>query len=238
MTSEAARDAAALGAALEALGEPAYAEGAKRYLKSDLHFYGTRMPNIRATVQDFRAERAGLPRPALLRLVKASWQEQTHEMKLAAILLLATDVDLLQKADVGLLESMLRTSFTWAYVDPLAIDVAGGMWATGALSAKELDRWSGDADFWVRRASLLALLKGAREGGDLDRFARYADTMLEEKEFFIRKAIGWVLREVSKKDPERVRSWVEPRLGRMSGVTRREAIKYLPTGRPRRSSRR
>ena len=51
--------------------------------------------------------------------------------------------------------------------------------------------------------------------------------MLNEREFFIRKAIGWVLREVSKSHPNVVRAWVEPRLGQMSGVTRREALKYL-----------
>ena len=57
--------------------------------------------------------------------------------------------------------------------------------------------------------------------------ARYADSMLEEREFFIRKAIGWVLREVSKKGPELVAEWLTPRTGRCSGVTFREAVKYL-----------
>jgi 3-methyladenine DNA glycosylase AlkD len=52
--------------------------------------------------------------------------------------------------------------------------------------------------------------------------------MLEEREFFIRKAIGWVLREVSKKYPERVSEFVGSRVERVSGVTFREAIKYLP----------
>ena len=51
--------------------------------------------------------------------------------------------------------------------------------------------------------------------------------MLGEREFFIRKAIGWVLRDTSKRRPELVRAWVEPRLEQMSGVTRREAVKYL-----------
>ena len=52
--------------------------------------------------------------------------------------------------------------------------------------------------------------------------------MLEEKEFFIRKAIGWVLREVAKKRPELVAAWLGPRVHRASGVTVREAVKYLP----------
>ena len=65
-----------------------------------------------------------------------------------------------------------------------------------------LDRWAKDADFWVRRSAILALLDPLRRGeGDFDRFSRYADAMLCEKEFFIRKAIGWTLREVSKRRP-------------------------------------
>jgi hypothetical protein len=59
-----------------------------------------------------------------------------------------------------------------------------------------LDRWSTDPDFWIRRSSMLALLRALRQGaGDFERFGRYADGMLDEREFLIRKAIGWVLRE-------------------------------------------
>jgi len=62
-----------------------------------------------------------------------------------------------------------------------------------------LDRCCDD-DFWLRRSAMLGLLRPLRAGGgDFERFARYADAMLEEKEFFVRKAIGWVLREVAKR---------------------------------------
>ncbi len=54
--------------------------------------------------------------------------------------------------------------------------------------------------------------------------------MLDEKEFFIRKAIGWVLREVGKKRPDEVVAWLAPRTDRASGVTMREAVRYLPAG--------
>ena len=74
----------------------------------------------------------------------------------------------------------------------------------------------------------MALLGGLRRGeGDFERFSRYADSMLEEKEFFVRKAIGWVLRETGKKRPDMVYDWVLRRAGRVSGVTLREAVKPL-----------
>jgi hypothetical protein len=66
-----------------------------------------------------------------------------------------------------------------------------------------------------------------RGAGDFVRFSRYADQMLEEREFFIRKAIGWILRETAKKRPALVADWLAPRLHRASGVTVREAVKPL-----------
>jgi 3-methyladenine DNA glycosylase AlkD len=76
---------------------------------------------------------------------------------------------------------------------------------------------------------MLALLVPLRRGdGDFDRFSRYADQMLEEKEFFIRKAIGWILRDTAKRRPELVAAWLGPRVHRASGVTMREAVKPLP----------
>jgi 3-methyladenine DNA glycosylase AlkD len=91
-----------------------------------------------------------------------------------------------------------------------------------------MDRWATDADFWVRRASLLAELQPIRGGAPLDRFLRRAEPMLTEREFFIRKAIGWVLREAAKKRPAEVAAWLAPRTDRASGVTMREAVRYLP----------
>ena len=76
---------------------------------------------------------------------------------------------------------------------------------------------------------MLGLLPRLRRSIDgWDEFAEYADAMLDEEEFFIRKAIGWVLREVSKHSPDLVFEWMQPRVAMASSVTFREATKYLP----------
>jgi 3-methyladenine DNA glycosylase AlkD len=94
--------------------------------------------------------------------------------------------------------------------------------------ASTLDRWATDDDFWIRRSALLAHLLPLRNGGgDWERFTRYADAMLDEKEFFIRKAIGWVLRDTARKRPGMVYEWVAPRTHRTSGVTIREVVRWL-----------
>jgi 3-methyladenine DNA glycosylase AlkD len=74
-------------------------------------------------------------------------------------------------------------------------------------------------------AELTAALRAL---GTPDRFMRYSSPMLTEKEFFIRKAIGWVLRETSRRDPEWVAAWTEAHLAEISGVTFREAVRRLP----------
>jgi 3-methyladenine DNA glycosylase AlkD len=126
------------------------------------------------------------------------------------------------------IERLLRDSGTWALVDGLSASVMGGLVERFPELGAVLDRWAVDDDFWIRRAALLALLVPLRRGdGDFERFSRYADAMLDEREFFIRKAIGWVLRDTARKRPELVYSWLLPRAARASGVTLREAVKPL-----------
>ena len=145
-----------------------------------------------------------------------------------AIELLRMHREKLRAEDLKLVERLLRQAKTWAYVDELAVAVAGFLVERFPAQTSILDRWARDADFWIRRSAMLALLSPLRRGaGDFDRFSRYADAMLEEREFFIRKAIGWVLRETGKRRPGLIADWLLPRCPRASGVTVREAVRWL-----------
>jgi 3-methyladenine DNA glycosylase AlkD len=201
----------------------------KAYLKSDLEFAGTGVPAIRAMVAAWCKTRRDLSGDELTGLVRALWSRPLYECRQAAVILLERTGNLLGPDDMTLIESLLRRSRTWALVDGLAVTVAGGLAERHPDLGQVLDRWAGDDDFWLRRSALLALLRPLRAGGgDFERFSRYADAMLAEREFFIRKAIGWVLREVAKRRPELVAGWLGPRVHLASGVTVREAVKPLP----------
>ena len=216
-------------AALRAVSDPDRARNEKRYLKSDLRFIGVKVPEIRRAVKPFIRSGAISNRDSLLEFVVACWDSGVHELRATAIQALRDKFDLLEIRDMSLIEDLIRQSKSWGYVDPLSTYLAGGLVERFPELNSTLDRWSTDDDFWVRRSAMLALLIPLRQGeGDFERFARYADVMLEEKEFFIRKAIGWVLREVSKKRPELVYDWIAPRTYRASGVTMRETVRYLP----------
>ncbi len=217
-----------IDAGLRAAGTPARAEQERRYLKSDLHHYGATVPAIRSVVKAALAAEPDLGHDDLVAVVVALWDRPVHECRMAGVELLDLGSDHLLASDLDLVERLIRESRTWALVDGLAASVAGGLVERYPALVATIDRWAGDDDFWVRRSALLALLLPLRRGeGDFERFSRYADAMLDEREFFIRKAIGWVLREASKKQPDRVFAWLEPRAGRASGVTVREAVKYL-----------
>lgn len=218
-----------IAARLRPLGSRRRAAGAKAYLKSDLEFYGLDTAALRgAAAAWLRANRA-LARADLVALAAALWAEPVHELRAFAIELLLRHADDLAAADLALLESMLRRARSWAYVDVIAIHLVGPLIERRPGLERVLDRWAKDGDFWIRRAAVLALvLPFRRGGGDWPRFTRYADAMLGEREFFIRKALGWTLREAAKRQPERVARFVAARLGAMSGVTFREAVRPLP----------
>jgi 3-methyladenine DNA glycosylase AlkD len=217
-----------IDAELRAAGSPERAERERAYLKTVREHYGTRVPDVRAVAKRFRAGHRGLGHDELLALAEALWAPQVHERRLVTVELLVLYGDQLGADDLTVIERLLRECETWALLDSLAETVAGRLVERHPELGAVLDRWAVDEDFWVRRSALLALLKPLRRGaGDFGRFARYADGMLEEKEFFVRKAIGWVLRETGRKRPDLVYGWLLPRAVRASGVTIREAVKPL-----------
>ncbi len=184
---------------------------------------------MRAMVAAWCKERPRLGHDELTSLVRELWASPLYECRQSAVILLERTGYLLGGADLALLEDLLRTSRTWALVDGLAANVAGGLVDRDPELAATLDRWARDDDFWLRRSAMLALLRPLRrDDGAFERFAGYADAMLEEKEFFIRKAIGWVLRDTARRRPDLVAAWLAPRVHRASGVTVREAVKPLP----------
>jgi 3-methyladenine DNA glycosylase AlkD len=219
---------AEIDAELRAQGSPERAVQERAYLKSRLDHYGVGVPAVRAVAGRVASRRPPLERGDLLALVEGLWAGTVYERRRVAVDLLERCGERLLPADSGLLERLLRDSQTWALVDELAANVAGPLVERHPGLGAVLDGWAADGDFWIRRSALLALLVPLRRGdGDFPRFTRYADAMLEEREFFIRKAIGWVLRDTARRRPDLVCAWLLPRVGRVSGVTLREALKPL-----------
>ncbi len=209
-------------------GSAARAEGEKRYLKSQLAFHGVSVPFIRKAARGFYREHPELTHDELFDLCHQLWAAGYHDLRTLAIALLEQYKALLRFADHKPLEEMLRQAGTWAHVDFLATRIAGALYERFKGMTRVIRRWARDEDFWIRRSALLSLHDSLRAGdGDFALFEEMAETMLAEREFFIRKAIGWVLRASSEKRPELSEDFLRRHIAAVSGLTLREGAKRL-----------
>ncbi|MFI6443620.1 DNA alkylation repair protein [Kitasatospora sp. NPDC050543] len=221
-----------LRSSLEDSAVPGRAEGEKAYLKSPLEHIGVPLPGMRAVVKTFVRRYPGLDRDTLLELAEELWDPPVHESRSCAALVLEGYVDQLLPEDTALLEQLLRECATWAHVDLIAPKVAGGMLLRHPQTAEDFLRWSRQEDQWVRRGGILSYLLALRQVEEFPYyfkdFCDLADPLLTDSRFFVRKAIGWALREGTKHHPEEICDWLRPRLPRVSGLTLREAIRNVP----------
>jgi len=213
-------------ARFRAAGDAADAAAQKAYMKSALRFHGVVAATVRAACAEYCRAHA-LDHVALRGAVDALYATDWFDLRSAAVGLLERRRALITTADAAWLIGLVRASACWAHVDWLATKIVPR--ALPPDPARLLRRWARDRDFWVRRTALLATLDELRAGrGDFDLFAELAAPLLGEREFFIRKAIGWVLRDVSRRRPELTFAFVKAHALQMSGLTYREATRRLP----------
>ena len=215
-------------AALEADATAERAAAQQAYLKSELEFIGADQPAMRMVGKGLARRVQEADDEPLRAIVSALWRTRVHDLRSVAIALLELRQTALTADDLPLLERLLRDSRTWAYVDWLSTKVVAPLLLREPVVRAALARWAGDPDFWIRRAALLALMPPVvRREVPFTAFAALAVPMLGEQEFFIRKAIGWVLREVSKEQPAVVAKFLRTHRDDVSGLTMREGAKYL-----------
>lgn len=219
-----------LAEALRSRPDPGRAAGERKYLRSDLEHIGVAVPSMRGIVSGFVRRHPDLDRDELADLARALWEPPVHEYRLTAALLLRACVRTLTAEDARLVEEFVRQSDTWAHVDVLA-----GVGAELLVTAPEVEwylrDWCAEEHQWVRRSGILGFLVVLR---GTHRFAQYfpvfgglVDPLLGDRRFFVRKAIGWVLREAGKRHGDEVYAWTAGRAAAMAGVTLREVVKYL-----------
>ncbi|MEU1419835.1 MULTISPECIES: DNA alkylation repair protein [unclassified Kitasatospora] len=216
---------------LEDSAVPGRADGEKAYLKSRLEHIGVPLPAMRTVVRNFVRRHPGIDRDTLLELTEELWAPPVHESRSCAALLLESRSDLLVREDTGYLEQLLRECETWAHVDLIAPKGAGALLLRLPETAEDFLRWSRDDHQWVRRGGILSYLLALRDRGEFPHyfaaFGELADPLLTDSRFFVRKALGWALREGAKHHPEEVADWLRARLPRVSGLTLREAIRPI-----------
>ena len=126
---------------------------------------------------------------------------------------------------VDVLREVATNKSWWDTVDGIAPCVGELVRQDPSLAAT-MDLWIGDQDMWLRRIAILYQLR-YKAATDADRLFSYCELRGHETEFFIRKAIGWALREYAKTDPAAVRGFVACNETILSGLSKREALKNL-----------
>lgn len=162
------------------------AEETEARLGSGHRYYGSSVGAVRGTVRDALRRHPDLTHDDITALGSELWDVPVFERRLAAVVLLQSNVRLLTNSDLTRIEGFVRSARLGALVDPLAIDVVGpliaGLDAVGRVRADSvLDRWVRDPEGWLRRAALLSPLRALRAGaGDWPRFERHARSVLAE----------------------------------------------------------
>ncbi len=225
----------AVRAALAVTGDPERAAQQQAYMKSDLPYVGLGAPALKVLLRPILADDRFADRAQWEAAALELFEDATHrEEWYAAVALLRhrsyrtwLDPDLLP-----LLEELVRLGAWWDVVDEIAGHLVGQVLLDHRAAATPvIDEWAVDSDsLWVRRTAMLAHLRHA-EATDTDLLERVLVANLEDtaygREFFTRKALGWALRHHARPDPAWVRTFVRDHADRLSGLSRREALKHL-----------
>jgi 3-methyladenine DNA glycosylase AlkD len=223
-----------LTSAFAASRDPAAAAAMSAYMRNQFPFLGIPSPT-RAQLQ--REAFNGLPAPSEARLLAAAtalWALEEREYQYAASALLARYAKHLSPASLPEIRVFITTRSWWDTVDTLASHVVGTMVAHHPPLALEIDRWIEDENLWVIRTAILHQLR-FKSKTDSRRLFRYCERQAPHPGFFIRKAIGWALREYSKTDAAAVREFVGTHEQELSPLSRREALLWLNGGRKKRA---
>jgi 3-methyladenine DNA glycosylase AlkD len=225
-----------LRTALAAEGDPERAVQQQRYMKSAMPFRGIGLPRVRTIVRGVLDDPAHRPGSAAEweATVRRLWDEASYREERYAALTVARHRSARAwrtPAVLPLYRHLVVTGAWWDLVDETAGDlVAPLLRASRTEVTPTVLAWAEDEDLWLRRAAILSQL-GAKAETDTALLETVLTANLEGSrhgsEFFVRKAIGWALRDYARTDPDWVRGFLARHHARLSGLSRREASKHL-----------
>lgn len=211
---------------LAAAADPGAAEKMSAYMRGRFTFYGITAP-ARRELQRRAAD--GLPAPSagdLDAVARCLWERDERECQYAACDHLRRHVRVLDAEFLVTAEHLITTKSWWDTVDTLAARVVGPIVAADPGSRAFVDRWLESPNMWLARAAILHQL-GRRDTTDADWLFAACLRWAGSPEFFLRKAIGWALREYAKTAPGAVAAFVDAHRADLAPLSVREATKHL-----------
>jgi len=221
--------AAAIRSALAEAANPERAPGMQAYMKSEIPYRGISSPEMRVITKRVFADHPIATcdrwRAAVLELWRGA---RFREERYAALALLAHRAhrECRTPDALPMYEEMITTGAWWDYVDEISHHVGDLLRAHPKEMHPVMRAWSTDPDLWKRRVSIICQISFKKDT-DLDLLYTNIEPNLSERNFFIRKAIGWALRAYAWTDPKEVARYVAANESRLSGLSRREALKNI-----------
>ncbi|TMV71913.1 DNA alkylation repair protein [Thioclava sp. BHET1] len=217
-------------ASLHALADPEEAARAAAYHKAQRTYLGIRVPELTELAKSWRA---GLDTPGRVALAEALWQSDIHEARVAAAKLL-TQARIRDDGPVwDLIAGWIPDLDAWALADHLC-DAGARRLIADPARLDQVATWTGHENMWTRRAALVITLPWAKmpfpKAADLairERVLDWAVTLAPDRDWFIQKAIATWLRDLSKRDPERCRSFLAEHGVALKSFARKEAGRLL-----------
>lgn len=213
--------------ALAGLADPEKAAGMQAYMKTDMPFYGVqkpgRVPVNRHLIRGFPPS----DRDEYEALVLGLWNLQHREEKYLALGVAYGHRQFIVPASIPLYRRLIVEGAWWDLVDEIATHLIRHLVLTFPTESwPVVDAWIDDDNMWLRRTALLCQV-GARDRTDARRLFEFCLKRADETEFFIRKAIGWALRDYARTDPGAMADFVNTNRHRLSGLSFREATKHI-----------
>ncbi|MGK5004772.1 DNA alkylation repair protein [Janthinobacterium sp. LB2P70] len=221
---------AALKAALEAVAEPGRAVPMQAYMRDQFVFLGVAAPQRRLAARDLLAGLTGIDAATLLEHAQLLWQQPEREYQHVALDMLALHRRQLNIGHIPALLALARQRAWWDSVDGMAGIVGDVLQAEhqhGGDGQAHMDDALRHMDFWLRRIAMLHQL-GWRADTDAAWLFGAALALAHEDEFFIRKAIGWALRDYARHAPTEVLAFATEHRQQLSALSYREALKHQP----------
>jgi len=226
----------AIRAQLEISADPERAPQMQAYMKSTMPFFGVPAPDVKRICREafaahpletFEAWRDTVDALFTTAIHREQWYAAVNLADLPRYRTFARD-----RRALPLYESMVTGSAWWDIVDAVASHLLCGLYATeSAWTAEQMRTWSTDTSMWKRRSAILSQLN-RKDNTDLALLYECIEPNIDDPEFFIRKAIGWALRQVAWRDPDEVIRYVTEHRDCLSPLSKREALKnVLKSGR-------
>jgi 3-methyladenine DNA glycosylase AlkD len=202
----------------------------KAYHKSSKKFYGLRSAGLTDVFRSVFPKSNTIPKEEVMLLARELWESEWFEEQAIGIMLLERYVKEFTPTDLPYFKRIVGECEGWAMLDWISTHILGIMAMNyGDPIYKKVRTWTKSKHLWTRRAAILIHCAPARKQKLRAEYALPTfEELLHEKEFFIRKAIGWALREIARHYPEITFEFLKEHKNEASGLTMREGARRLP----------